>query len=553
MKKISPFQIPLFILLILVNALNCFAKKSIDLEVFLTGTSNAYIELTQSEQSSADINKHPIITAFADYLKSELKFQSVAYTTEDKKKMVLETPTLCDIATIRLNMNLVNNIYKNIQIRFRSCLGDGVVKFTSKEIPTDNNLYPNLKAIWKEIYSTAIVYNPSNRLEIPKNRSLTSETNVKQALETNSGKLDFIEGIYEKTIQHHYSNKKHKIAILKAENHQYKIYYLGGITNYLDWVEGEFMGTIPLSGDDFQYENIKWITSNKKVNPNGKINFLNQNAFELSLEGHQYTYKYHRVPTLQAQQPVVNTPSKTENKPNYEQPLIGETQSPVTAAENNMSGNYYLSSTGSAIAISQDGYIITNHHVVANHDYIELMIPNSFFGVAYRAVIICSDESTDLALLKIEDIHFHGLPTIPYHFRYREADVGEDVFTLGFPLVESMGWDIKLGDGLISSRKGYKDDPKTYQISVPVQSRQQRRATLQQKRRTSRHHQSQTLQSRQCLLCAKDLQRFEPHQSRRNQYQTSRQQLFKKQRHDRTSQTVGSLRLLGQSLPTTIK
>lgn len=457
MKKTIHLQIPLFILLISVNILHCFAKKSIDLEVFLTGTSNAYIELTQPEQNLADRNKHPIIADFADYLKNELRFQAVAYTTEDKKKMVLEAPTLCDIANIRLDMNTANNTYKNIQIRFRSCLGDGVVKFTSKEVPVNGNL----KTVWKEIYNTPIVYNISNRLEIPKNRSLTSETNVRQTLEANAHQLDFIEGIYEKTIQHHYSNKRHKIAILKAENHQYKIYYLGGITNYLDWAEGEFMGTIPLSSDDFQYENIKWITSNKKVNPNGKINFLNQNTFELNLEGHQYTYKYHRIPTSQAQTPVADIPSN-------EQSLIMKSQSPVTAEENNMNGNYFLNSTGSAIAISQDGYVITNYHVVANHDYIELMIPNSFFGVAYRAVIICSDESTDLALLKIEDIHFHGLPTIPYHFRYREADVGEDVFTLGFPLVQSMGWDIKLGDGLISSRKGYKDDPKTYQISVPV-------------------------------------------------------------------------------------
>ena len=47
--------------------------------------------------------------------------------------------------------------------------------------------------------------------------------------------------------------------------------------------------------------------------------------------------------------------------------------------------------------------------------------------------------------------------------------LGEDVFTLGFPITEIMGSDIKYTNGSISSINGFKGDKKTYQISAPIQ------------------------------------------------------------------------------------
>jgi len=48
-------------------------------------------------------------------------------------------------------------------------------------------------------------------------------------------------------------------------------------------------------------------------------------------------------------------------------------------------------------------------------------------------------------------------------------DVGSSVFALGYPLRSTMGDEIKLTDGIISAKSGYKGDITAYQISVPVQ------------------------------------------------------------------------------------
>ena len=49
------------------------------------------------------------------------------------------------------------------------------------------------------------------------------------------------------------------------------------------------------------------------------------------------------------------------------------------------------------------------------------------------------------------------------------ADVGESIFVLGYPLTQTMGDEIKLNDGLISSRTGFQGDIANYQMSAPVQ------------------------------------------------------------------------------------
>ena len=49
------------------------------------------------------------------------------------------------------------------------------------------------------------------------------------------------------------------------------------------------------------------------------------------------------------------------------------------------------------------------------------------------------------------------------------AEVGENIFVLGYPLAQLMGNEIKLTNGIISSRSGYQGDISTYQMSAPVQ------------------------------------------------------------------------------------
>ena len=82
--------------------------------------------------------------------------------------------------------------------------------------------------------------------------------------------------------------------------------------------------------------------------------------------------------------------------------------------------------TGSGVIISDDGYIVTNNHVVAEADLIEVTLNDNRI---YEAVIIGRDPTTDLALLKIEE---QGLP----YLKFGDSDevrVGEWVLAVGNP------------------------------------------------------------------------------------------------------------------------
>lgn len=74
-----------------------------------------------------------------------------------------------------------------------------------------------------------------------------------------------------------------------------------------------------------------------------------------------------------------------------------------------------------------------------------------------------------MALLRITDQSFSGFGTIPYSLSTVISEVGEDVFVLGYPLTSTMGDEIKLTTGIISSKTGFQGDVALYQISAPIQ------------------------------------------------------------------------------------
>lgn len=86
-----------------------------------------------------------------------------------------------------------------------------------------------------------------------------------------------------------------------------------------------------------------------------------------------------------------------------------------------------VSSSGSGVIITSDGYIVTNLHVVKDADAIEVITNNA--KQSYKAKVIGSDPSTDLALLKIEGKNLQ-------HITMGNSDnvkVGEWVLAVGNP------------------------------------------------------------------------------------------------------------------------
>lgn len=124
--------------------------------------------------------------------------------------------------------------------------------------------------------------------------------------------------------------------------------------------------------------------------------------------------------------------------------------------------------SGSGFALN-NGYVVTNYHVIDGAKSIEVHGVNGNASSNYTATVVATDKKNDLAIVQITDPRFKGFGTIPYAIKKQIADVGEDIWVLGYPLTQILGNEIKLTTGVVSSRSGYQGDVATYQISAPVQ------------------------------------------------------------------------------------
>ncbi|MVN21846.1 S1C family serine protease [Mucilaginibacter arboris] len=115
---------------------------------------------------------------------------------------------------------------------------------------------------------------------------------------------------------------------------------------------------------------------------------------------------------------------------------------------------------GTGFAINTNGDIITNFHVINGADSVYVQNSN---GDSYKAVAVYTNADYDLAVLHITDTSFKRLSAVPYAFKKSKADLGEDVFTLGYPKDS-----VVIGKGYLSSFTGYDNDSLAYQVSIPV-------------------------------------------------------------------------------------
>lgn len=98
-------------------------------------------------------------------------------------------------------------------------------------------------------------------------------------------------------------------------------------------------------------------------------------------------------------------------------------------------------SLGSGFVVSSDGYILTNYHVVADADEVQVRFSDRRF---YDAKVIGSDKGSDVALLKIDAT---DLPTVKIG-KSSELKVGEWVLAIGSPF----GFDHTVTAGIVSAK-----------------------------------------------------------------------------------------------------
>jgi len=107
---------------------------------------------------------------------------------------------------------------------------------------------------------------------------------------------------------------------------------------------------------------------------------------------------------------------------------------------------------GSGFFINEDGYLITNFHVIERETKIEITVfqkkRKGFEKKKFKKVkIIAINPFTDLALLKVEDIEGRKLKFVPLG-DISEIKAGQPVFAIGNPL----GLERTVTDGVISSK-----------------------------------------------------------------------------------------------------
>jgi S1-C subfamily serine protease len=112
---------------------------------------------------------------------------------------------------------------------------------------------------------------------------------------------------------------------------------------------------------------------------------------------------------------------------------------------------------GTGFLIDGKGYLITNAHVVRNAR--EIIVQNTLGD--YHARIIQLDPQADLALLKIDDTSYHAFNGLPYGISKTGGELGEELFTLGYPRPE-----IVYNKGYLSAETGFEEDTTAFQLTI---------------------------------------------------------------------------------------
>lgn len=241
---------------------------------------------------------------------------------------------------------------------------------------------------------------------------------------------------------------RHRIAV-KKEGDDYYVIYLAGANDNV-WKAGEIKGVFNLTTTAGLYKVRDWYIETKMLS--GNDFFIMYDKRYLTLYDN-----YSGIETIFAKL----YPEEDIDK------LLSDKQTPKDKVDDleteTPKGN------GSGFFVGKD-VIATNYHVVKDAQRINVVLCSYEDVQTYSAKVLCSDKVNDLALIQVIDTTFSTFAHLPYSLYSNTLSMGESIFTLGYPMADIMGNDVKLTDGIISSKTGYQGDISHYQISAPIQS-----------------------------------------------------------------------------------
>jgi len=118
-------------------------------------------------------------------------------------------------------------------------------------------------------------------------------------------------------------------------------------------------------------------------------------------------------------------------------------------------------SSGSGFAVSADGYVITNNHVIEGCQKVVVHIK----GAEIPVTIVTYDTQNDLALLK-----GNFRPSTVFPLTNNRPELLQDVYVAGFPFGNKVSTSVKVTKGIISSLTGIGNNFSNIQIDAALQS-----------------------------------------------------------------------------------
>jgi S1-C subfamily serine protease len=136
---------------------------------------------------------------------------------------------------------------------------------------------------------------------------------------------------------------------------------------------------------------------------------------------------------------------------------------PVSSSPPVASRPSIIEQSGTGFALTKT-VIVTNNHVIDNAESIAVV----FKSQTMSAKILVQDPINDVALLEISGFTNPPLQPLPLGDP-TTVQGGASVFTGGYPLSTILGSTLRMGEGIVNSVVGFDDDPRMFQISIPLQ------------------------------------------------------------------------------------
>ena len=411
----------------LIFSLNLFSQTPID------GYKYAYVADPMYDNGIADFY------GIAKEARDLFKKLRIIVIEDNNLQDFLSRKNPCELLTVSNISHVTDGWRSTVTIDFTNCLGKTVVSRSATAGTDSTRATRDLLVATARVFRAFNTYKfnpywtpklPEFKLDNELDFNINSEPSIREYFDNNGA--DLIEGIWEYTSS---DQGEYKILIIKDPEDEYKFKGIIIQSNNI-WRPGEEKVVFETATSD-EILTIRWVLGNKvnKVKSVGSV--TNNSLIEFTLNGNEVMlYKVY--------------------------PKISKNKKKTESSE--WAGN------GSGIIISKSGYIVTNHHVIEDADDIEVEFILNDEVQKFNAEIVQVDKVNDLAIIKIFDMNFEGVDELPYNFKTRSADVGTKVYAYGYPMALSiMGKEIKVTDGMISSKSGFDGDITTYQITAPIQ------------------------------------------------------------------------------------